>query len=145
MHSSSVWVQELKPKSHGWLYIMAIKGLCSSDKDKPLHYAVERIFFEGTVWNSALVLLCACVVRVSTGILWVIPFLPTVQRHTFINFATCKLRFATWDHFLSHRFWHISLIQTNTILVTDAWCMSMRDPPPRTCKCICDLQVTVIC
>lgn len=68
MHSSSVWVQELKPKSHGWLYIMAIRGLSSSDKDKPLHYAVERIFLRGQFktqhWSGlcgvSMCCLCLC-------------------------------------------------------------------------------------
>ncbi len=58
MHSSSVWVQELKPKSHGWLYIMTIRGLSSSDKDKPLHYAAERIFLRGQFETQCRCFLC---------------------------------------------------------------------------------------
>lgn len=50
MHPSSASVQDLKPESHAWLYIMAIKGLSSSYKDKPLHYAAERNFQGPTKW-----------------------------------------------------------------------------------------------
>lgn len=41
MHSYSVWLQEPKPESHGWLYVKAISWIVSSDKDKPLHYALQ--------------------------------------------------------------------------------------------------------
>lgn len=37
MHSS-VLVQDRRPKEHGWLYIMAIRGFCSSDN----HYIMWR-------------------------------------------------------------------------------------------------------
>lgn len=41
MHSYSVWLQEPKPESHGWLYVIAISRIVSSDKEKPLHYALQ--------------------------------------------------------------------------------------------------------
>jgi len=80
MHSSSLWVQELQPKGHGWLYIMAIRGLSSSDKDKPLHYGGWRICvggggqFDGPIRS-------ACVVR--EGFLQLIRLVS--HRHTQVN------------------------------------------------------------
>lgn len=58
MDFSLVWVQELMPANYGWLYIMAIRGLSSSDEDKPLHCAAERKFVRGQFETQSWKNLC---------------------------------------------------------------------------------------
>ncbi len=49
-----------------------------------------------------------------------------LKTKAFTKFATHKLRFAVWDHFLSCLFWQVSPIKSNAVLVTpeDKSCQS---------------------